>query len=207
MTREFYDRYWNHSLPPMMFFDNEPEWDEANFKKHERLILPWLVGDRALDLGCGEGRLTSRINKSFLCYGTDISPVALKKARKNFSEVVFIDYLHHTDQQFDNIISTEVMEHIFDFDEYFAVVKMYLKVGGRMIITTNEMCFLKFLAIGLFYKDTFFNPYSPHIRFFTRQTLQDLFHWHGFRIIHFDRLGNRFGFLSLGLVAVAERAI
>ena len=95
MTKEFYDRYWKHALPPMAFFDHEPVWNEKTFQHHEKMIWPWLKNGKILDLGCGEGHLTKRLNRVDVCYGTDISPEALKKARRNHPDVIFIDYLHH----------------------------------------------------------------------------------------------------------------
>jgi hypothetical protein len=97
------------------------------------------------------------------------------------------------------------MEHIFDFDEVFDYINAHLKPGGKFIIATNEMCFLKMVAIGLFYMDTFFHWSSPHIRFFTKRTLREMLQYHGYEVIHYERVANHFGFLSTGQFVVAQK--
>lgn len=205
MTKEYYERYWNHKLPKMTFFDNEPEWNEKTLAHYEIMIRPWLVGLSLLDFGCGEGYLVNRLDKILKAYGLDISVKAIELARKNFPNQKFFVLGTPLNLKVDNIICTDVMEHIFDFDEFFAQIKEHLPVSGRMMVATNDMCFIKFLAIGLFFKDTFHHPYSPHIRFFTKKSLRELFEYHDFRVLHYERVGNYFGLISKGQFVVAER--
>lgn len=205
MAKEYYERYWNHKLPSgIKFFSREPEWNEKSLNKIERMMLPWLKPGNIVDFGCGEGHLVNRMSKHMPTFGGDISEAAIKKARDNYNLNFFI-IPSKLSIMFSNLISTEVMEHIFDFDEFFAQAKSYLSIGGRMMVTTPEMCFCKFLAIGLFFQHTFFHPYSPHIRYFTKRTLRKLFEYHGFKVLHYERLGNYFGLISTGQFVVAER--
>lgn len=205
MTKEYYDRYWRHELPEMSFFDNEPLWDKKTLDHYNKMITPWLKGCTILDFGCGEGKLlNSFAQQKWLCFGVDISSVVVENAKRTFPACNFY-YPNEKIPKVANIISTDVMEHIFDFDEYFNFVKDHLKVGSRFMAVTNDMCFLKFLAIGLFFKDTFHHPYSPHIRFFTKKSLEDLLAFHGFKVIHYERIGNYLGLISKGQFVVAER--
>ena len=208
--KAFYERYWNDKLPPMKLFGDPPSGDEGNVNRSLELIVPWLLPeDTVLDYGCGEGFILNGIVQKIglparQCVGVDISDTALMKARARFPGLDFRRLEDFTARV--SVITTfDVMEHIFDFDEVFDFFRSRLKIHGHLLIATNEMCFLKMAAIGVFYMDTFFHPYSPHIRFFTRNTLRDLLAYHGFKVIHYDRIANHFGFLSTGQFVAAER--
>lgn len=207
MIKEYYEKYWNHKLPAnIKFYGKEPEWNEESLNRIERMIVPWLKAGNLIDFGCGEGHLANRMSRHMTTFGGDISEVAIKKARKNY-DLNFFVMPNKLPVMFSNLICTEVIEHILDFDDFFAQVKSYLCIGGRMMVTSPEMCFCKFLAIGLFFRHTFFHPYSPHIRFFTKRTLRELFEYHGFKVLHYERLGNYFGLISKGQFVVAERLL
>ena len=206
MTKEYYDRYWRHELPKMSFFDNEPVWDKKTLDQYAKMLSPWLWGSTIIDYGCGQGHLLNRFaQKRWITFGVDISSVVIENAKRTYQACNF----HYPSDRIPyvaNVISTDVMEHVFDFDEYFKFVRSHLKVRGRLLVVTNEMCFLKFLAIGLFFKDTFHHPYSPHIRFFTKKSLEQLLEMHGFKVIHYQSIGRYYGIgLSKGQFVVAER--
>ena len=204
--KDFYERYWTDKLPKMKLFGNPPKQEDS--KRNFELCKIWLKG-KILDYGCGEGHLVNIVNnwpifiKATECFGVDISERAVERARKLYPKDRFFPLNSHFSIQFDAVTCFDVMEHIFDFDELFTYIKYHLKPKGLFIIGTNEMCFLKMVAIGLFYMDTFFHPYSPHIRFFTRKTLTDLLESKGFEVIYYERIGNHFG-LSVGQFMVAK---
>lgn len=206
MTKDYYNRYWKHTLPKMKFFDNEPNWSVKLLERYYSMMARWLdwKNPTIIDFGCGRGDVVDYLQKrGWSITGVDISDVVIEQAKKKHYSCHF-KIVGDKIQVVATILSFDVMEHIFDFDEYFKFVKEHLALGGRMIVSTNEMGLLKFLAIGLFFKDTFHHPYSPHIRFFTKKTLSDLFEYHGFKVIHQKSIGNHFG-LPSGQFCVAER--
>jgi 2-polyprenyl-3-methyl-5-hydroxy-6-metoxy-1,4-benzoquinol methylase len=169
-----------------------------------KIIRQWLKPKSLiLDYGCGEGYLVDGLcREGFGAMGTDISETVLNKARDRFPRVfISLPNKHY----FDAIVSFDVLEHVFDFDELFDYFNGHLKPQGILIITTNDFCFMKMLAIGLFFMDTFFDPYSPHIRFFTGTSLRRLLEMKGYTIIHIERRGNFCGVFSTGQTVVARR--
>lgn len=203
--KDFYERYWQGKLPEMKLFGDPPRWEDKWIKRYVDFVANWSKPeDRLLDYGCGEGHFLSAC-KNDKVWGVDISDTAIEKAQALYPHIPFNPTAILLPIKFDVITCFDVMEHIFDFDEVFKYFDACLVSGGRLIIATNEMCFLKMVAIGLFYMDTFFHPYSPHIRFFTKKTLAELLESKGYKVIHYERVANHFGFLSTGQFVVAER--
>lgn len=203
-VKSYYEKYWQDKLPPMRFFGGKPKPgdSEQNYKVVKRYCSS---SDRIIDYGCGEGHLVDRLNVRFSPVGVDISDTAIAIAKNNYPDLVFRTIDHVGKMAVDAIVSFDVLEHIFDMDDFFGFMKRHLKIGGKLIITTNDVCCLKMFIIGLFFMDTFFDPYSPHIRFFTRKSLKKLLEMHGFKVVRVERRGNYCGILSTGQTVVAER--
>jgi len=205
VEKDFYEKYWKKQLPEMKLFGDPPRWEEKWLTRYSDFVDKW--GNpfgRLLDYGCGEGHFLKAC-KNDKVWGVDVSETAIEKAEKLYPHIPFSTTAIILPIKFDVITCFDVMEHIFDFDEVFKYFDACLASGGRLIIATNEMCFLKMMAIGLLYMDTFFHPYSPHIRFFTRKTLAELLESKGYKVIHYERVANHFGFLSTGQLVVAEK--
>jgi 2-polyprenyl-3-methyl-5-hydroxy-6-metoxy-1,4-benzoquinol methylase len=207
--KRYYEKYWKNELPPMMFFNEPPKWPEKTVKRYVSFVRCWIGPfDFILDFGSGEGHFVNILKKMRIgaeACGVDISEEAVKKARKIYPFGDFFDTTKDIGFNFDVITCFDVFEHIFDFDEVFDYFDKHLKKGGRLIIATNENCFIKMVAIGLFYMDNFFHWASPHIRFFTKKSLEEMLKYYGYKVIHFERTGNNFGFLSTGQFVVAEK--
>ncbi len=100
---------------------------------------------KILDYGCGSGAHVKLWERAFNepdLYFCDISPVALDKLKEKhprYSENVSIingDKTDFKDQQFDIIVSIEVMEHVLNLDAYLDEIYRLLKDGGLFIWTT-----------------------------------------------------------------------
>lgn len=205
VEKDFYEKYWSGKLPKMKLFGDPPRWEEKWLKLYSNFVAEFSnPNDRLLDYGCGEGHFLS-VCKTDHVWGVDISELAIEKAKRLYPWIPFSTIDKILPIRFDVITCFDVMEHIFDFDEVFSFINSHIRPGGKFIIATNEMCFLKMAAIGLFYMDTFFHPYSPHIRFFTRKTLKELLESKGYKVIHYERVANHFGCLSTGQFMVAEK--
>lgn len=200
---KYYDRYWNDLLPKdIPFFSEKPTWDNEKLIKHTDWVDRWAFG-KMLDYGSGSGKFTAHIN----AIGTDISDVAIEKARKTYPGTKFLKMNELGNEKFDTVFFFDVLEHVYDFNEVFDVLDKVQAKGDRLLITTNENCFIKMVAIGLFWMDNFFHYASPHIRFFTAKHLKKMLVDYGYRVIHKERIGNYLGFLSKGQFCVAERII
>ena len=119
----------------------------ANRLKLERCvaILEGLAATRfyqpkILDLGCGTGWLSGMVGNFGPTTALDLSSVAVEDAALKHPQVQFIqaDVLNweHGTEQFDVVISQEVIEHVEDQRAYIQVANRMLRRGGYLILTT-----------------------------------------------------------------------
>lgn len=157
-----------------------------------------LVGSskKVLDVGCDVGLIGQLLlkNKNQV-YGLDISPSAVKKARKNGLKALTLNIetqqLPFKNNYFDVVLLGEILEHLFDPDLLLTKIKKKLKRGGGLIITTPNLATLGRrlqLLCGLNPAiETRLTKYSAgHLRYFVKQTLFDLLLSHQFKVIHFS---------------------
>ena len=94
-------------------------------------------GERILDLGCGTGHLTARIQKSgALVIGIDSSKDMVAQAKENFPGIKFsvADATNfYFDEPFDAVFSNAVLHWIKDQDALIKNVYDNLKPGGRFV--------------------------------------------------------------------------
>lgn len=113
-----------------------------------------------------------------------------------------------SERQFDAVISTEVIEHLFSPHYLPIYCRSILKEGGHLIVTTPYHGYLKNLALSIFDKwDTHHTAlwHGGHIKFWSRQTLSELLERNGFRVRSFSGVG-RCPYLWKGMVLVATRS-
>jgi ubiquinone/menaquinone biosynthesis C-methylase UbiE len=150
--------------------------------------------DAALDLGCGEGLLTTALLDAKVVVGADVSPVALRRARGRLPAAVDLveltpgEALPFADNEFELVLCSETLEHVQDVQGLLSEVRRVLRPGGRLAVTTPAHRPLMRPP----------DPLSPHIRFFTRSTLRRLLRDMGFSV---DTLRREDG----TLLAVASR--
>ena len=99
-----------------------------------------------LDLGCGNGSLVKRlIDSGFNAYGTDASISGIELASESLPDRFALQDLSKDDLpekfeplNFDTIISTEVIEHLYDPRKFIAFSKKILvrNGGGQLILST-----------------------------------------------------------------------
>jgi SAM-dependent methyltransferase len=148
------------------------------------------VGD-ALDLGCGDGRLTAYVRARSLV-GADVSEVALARARARLpgAELVLVDPdepLPFGDGSFDLVLCAETIEHVRDVQLLLSEVRRVLRPGGWFAVTTpahSRLTALRLLVRGW---ESEFQPLSPHLRFFTRRSLEQLLAEMGFEVVSLQR--------------------
>lgn len=159
------------------------------------------VGD-ALDLGCGDGRLTELLPARRVT-AADVSAVALERARRRLEGARLTELepdapLPLADSEFDLVLCAETIEHVRDVQLLLSEARRVLRPGGALALTTpahGRATALRLLLGGF---ERRFDPLSPHLRFFTRRSLSGLLEELGFEV---RRLERRRG----SLLAVAER--
>lgn len=197
MTASYYDEYWSDPDNP------------------RTVMVPGLVAFlegsvdssmSVLDVGCGDGRGPARIlNQRAGSYiGVDVSRPAVERAQAAGIDVRLIEdasTLPFDDATFDAVVSVEVLEHLFAPHAAAAEFARVLKPGGRFFGTVpNTAYWRRRVELAMFGR---FNPIGddessakpwrdPHIRFFTKRTLSDMFASAGFEV---DEIGGHEGSL------------
>jgi len=209
--KSFYKRYWKDQHIKVNPFDCHPEkWTEENFKFHLDFFKPFVNGI-ILDFGCGQGDFANMISKNCdSVYGIDCSDIAISKARIdypgiNFQLLLESDKLPYDDVFFDSVCTIDVLEHILDTETLLEELNRVLKPGGYLLISTSQLTRLKLLAIALISFNKYFYPTSPHIRYFTRNSLADLLNKKGFEVIGYKKNRTYFGFIPQGQMIVASK--
>ncbi|HIK11971.1 MAG TPA: class I SAM-dependent methyltransferase [Oscillatoriaceae cyanobacterium M33_DOE_052] len=145
---------------------------------------------RLLDLGCGNGSLTHVIaQQGYEVVGVEPSEQGVTIAQKTFPDyrLIHASVYDLPDAElggkFDIVISVEVIEHLIYPRELLKAARHCLKPNGTLIITTPYHGYLKNLALALSGKmDRHFQPCKDggHIKFFSANTLTELFKSEGF---------------------------
>lgn len=146
----------------------------------------------ALDLGCGDGAVSAEIPSQGLTLA-DVSPVALARARERLPAAQVVELqpdepLPFADSSFDLVVLTETIEHVRDVQLLLSEIRRVLEPRGRLAITTP--------AHGCLMRPP--DPFSPHLRFYTKRALGTLLDQMGFETGSLDRMDG-------GLFALASR--
>ncbi len=202
--RKFYDHWWQAGAVGV---SHDFRWKWPAIKR----TLP-VHGSTVVDFGCGDGRYISAILKTgpYRIIGVDISPYALKTAKRRFPDARFLahsgdDRLDIATQSVDYVVAGDVIEHIFDVRNFLSEMRRILKKDGTLFISTPYHGLIKNIVIALIGFDTVFDPTTPHIRFFTKRSLTGMLSEYGFRIREYGQYG-RFRPLSQGMYVIASRA-
>ena len=152
-----------------------------------------------MDLGCGNGYLVNYlISLGFNAYGTDASEKGISIAKQTNPERFFVQDLSTgklpaelQQLKFDTIISTEVIEHLYDPEAFMAFCKEVLQ-KGEIIISTPYHGYFKNLVLSIFNKwDKHLNPVwlGGHIKMWSVKTLSGLLGRYGFTVTNFVGCG------------------
>jgi SAM-dependent methyltransferase len=120
-------------------------WSAEGYQHHAAFVstlgeelVSWLnprPGERVLDLGCGDGRLTEMLAASGASVvGADRSPEMARAARQRRLDVVVVDGQQLPfDSDFDAVFSNAAMHWMPDADAVAAGVHRALRPGGRFV--------------------------------------------------------------------------
>ncbi len=159
-----------------------------------RNLLPSKRPLAVLDVGCGAGSLGEILKKdsSIRVYGTDISPQAVEEARTRLDGAWILDIEkgvpsieQSAPQQFDAVIFSEVLEHLFSPEKALRSIVPLLSTDGNIVITVPNILFWKNrirIFLGHFEYEERGLMDRGHIHFFSWKSLRDMVHSEGFVI-------------------------
>ena len=167
---------------------------------------------RILDLGCGKGAITAYIHaKGHPVIGLDFATDAIEYAHAHFPEVPVhlasaYDDIRAKYGEFDIVLSTEVIEHLYDPLAYAKTIRSVLSPGGLAIISTPYHGYLKNVLIALAGKwdeHHTANRLHGHIKFFSVRSLKALLETANLAVLKVERVG-RVPPIAASMIAVAQ---
>ena len=149
---------------------------------------------RLVDIGCMSGataREYKKLNPGCFYFGVDINPEYAKLAAERCDETASFDIENQTEDFYrdnrdvDCWIMADVLEHLKDPWKVLRDIRKNLKDTGCVVAcipNAQNWSVIAKLAIGDFRYEERGLLDKTHIRWFTRQTIIELFHSAGFRI-------------------------
>ena len=177
---------------------------ELNHRKRKSLeLLSDRSFDALLDVGCGDGRLTTRIADA--CGATEVrgidiseKDIARAASRGISGEVVNLDdeTFPFDDEQFDLVYFGEVVDYLQDPDHCFSEINRVLRDGGTLVVSTPNLAAAYnriALALGkppfpcrgstdILVTDGESSPLAKRNTLFTVSTLEETLRNHGFDV-------------------------
>lgn len=154
-------------------------------------ILSSIIGNKHLDVGCGEGHLTYFIAKNFpktLVVGIDTKAKVTHKTQNLSVRRVFINKPWPFKEDFDSSTICFVLHETFCVDSMLAQVNKALKYDSKAIIVdykkVSKRIFKKFFKCR---KERFQDEYIEHNKFGLKE-YKEMFSRHNFRIISIKRI-------------------
>ena len=148
------------------------------------------------DLGCGNGHITGRLAKlGYQVTGVDASSSGIQIAQRTYPHVNFVEALIDRELslgQFDLVVSSDVIEHMYRPSDLLDAARSLLKPGGQILLGTPYHGYLKNLVLAATGKmDAHFSALHDggHIKFFSVKTLSMLMKAHGFQDLNYTFYG------------------
>lgn len=171
-----------------------------------------------MDFGCNIGRFTNLLKQELpecKIYGADISPSAIRYARKTREDIGFfvIDDEFFNKRRFDVVVISHVLEHIQDSVGALRNISALLSKGGKLIIAVpyerirGDTTFFQILLSALQLR--FENPHKVKLDY---SSLDACLRQAGFRIVDHTYINffrpsrsEKRRFNTYSLVVVAEK--
>ncbi len=190
------------------------------YYSHERTDLLRLLPagvrlEKVLDVGCGNGA-TGQYLKNFMqvkqVSGIEMNPDMARQAQMILDQVIIGNIekieLPYEENDFDCIICSDVLEHLYDPDSVLIKLNVHLKDNGYLLLSVPNVqhwSVIIRLILGKWdYQDEGILD-STHIRFFTRKSLRELVQRADY---HIEKISSAMGpevqfinFLTLGLLS------
>ena len=116
-------------------------------------LVKSLEGVRTIcDLGCGNGHISGRLARlGYEVTGVDASASGMAIARRTYPEVEFVEALIDRGLsvgQFDLVVSSDVIEHMYRPSDLIEAARAVLRPGGQMLLGTPYHGYVKNLVLA-----------------------------------------------------------
>ena len=153
-------------------------------------------GDRLLDLGCGEGRhsISAHLQSDADIIGLDPGQLGLRTAKGRLGDFPFAadkagtcsfiqgtgHMLPFADNTFDQVICSEVLEHIPDYLSFLQEIKRVLKPGGLFAVSVP-----RYLPEWVCWQlsDAYHEVEGGHVRIFKADALKQCIQYMGMKFL------------------------
>lgn len=164
-------------------------------------------GAKILDCGCWSGEFTKEVGEKIgtkHIFGIEIDKTAKNKAKEKGIKIVGSDLnkkWDFKDNSIDVITANQVIEHLYDTDNFVKEIKRILKPNGYAIISTNNLGSWHNIVALLLGRQPFPSDVSndssigkliklfpndagsfAHLRIFSFQALKEIFEKYGFKV-------------------------
>jgi SAM-dependent methyltransferase len=164
---DYYEQLWER-LPDELAL---PDYE----LRRDFLLSEIRPGDRALDLGCGEGTFTELlVTAGAAAVGVEVANAALERARSKHPELDFrltpiSGPLPFEDSSFELVWASEVIEHIADTERWLSEIRRVLVPRGRLLITTPNHTRAAILLHGI---ERYSEPLGDHLHLYAQRSLR-----------------------------------
>lgn len=152
-------------------------------RKRYQVVLGMIDRSKqCLDIGCGSSRIFSGLSADSI--GLDIQMNKLRYARRYQRRLVNASAfaLPFRDGAFEQVLCSEVIEHLEASEQPFREMNRVLKMGGRLVLGTPDYGRTPWLVLEWLYR-----PFAPgaygdeHITHYTRENLLRMLQQYGFQ--------------------------
>jgi len=156
------------------------EWYYSPLKWENYQSLKWLSSyEKVLEIACGNGDFIKEASKKVkYCVGFDINAKPLKNEKIEILNSDYITFFQKNTILFDVIIAFQFLEHIYNVNEFFKLVKDSLKTNGKLILAVPD-------NKSIIVKNGGPTNYPPHhMGWWTKRSLKKTCEYFGFRILY-----------------------
>lgn len=112
-------------------------YDITTYEKYMKFLRP-SRGKNILEFGCGAGQVINKLTEEgYNAIGIDISPLAVETARNSgngFFHIIDSNKLPFNDNYFDSVGTIDVLEHLYDPENWLREMIRVLKPNGIIVI-------------------------------------------------------------------------
>ncbi len=192
--------YNSDEISPHSYYAETKDADRQTFRKR-LAIIEQVLGRKGkiLDIGCNIGTLLFLAKeRGWLCEGMDINARVRRSFHNSGIHITIGNVLaaSYPKESFDVIVMNDLIEHVPQPKKLLMKVRSWLKDDGVLFLVTPDGGSAMFSFLG---RRWFHLKPNEHLHYFTRSSLERLFHDTGYRIVYLRHLGRHRSLKTLAI--------